>query len=234
MTFPWLPMTIFFQNPWPGSMEFLKFVNILTITDIIKEQNSVRSCKNPLYNNNSYNILLWLVNWNKYNTLLMFCKISIFHDFPWLKLIFQDFQAWILEYWNSMTFQVFQDPYEPCISAHINALLCLMLNCHQVYIVIEYRILVFLHKWISANPASWLVKFDVLSCYIHLQVNTTKPKFAKWRLAVLWKLLIKKLSEIKINSVPKNTKGCKNTKTIIRLRLGVIIGEYSPRLRLGE
>jgi hypothetical protein len=44
----------------------------------------------------------------------------------------------------------------------------------------------------------------------------------------------KEISEIKINSVPKNTKDlCKNTKTIIRLRL-VIIGEYSPRLRLGE
>jgi hypothetical protein len=28
----------------------------------------------------------------------MLCKISIFHDFPLLKLIFQDFQAWILEY----------------------------------------------------------------------------------------------------------------------------------------
>jgi hypothetical protein len=48
--FPWP----FFQNPWPGSMEFLKFVNILTITDIIKEQNLLRFCKNPLYNNNSY------------------------------------------------------------------------------------------------------------------------------------------------------------------------------------
>jgi mRNA-degrading endonuclease RelE of RelBE toxin-antitoxin system len=31
----------------------------------------------------------------------------------------------------------------------------------------------------------------------------------------------KEISEIKINSVPKNTKDlCKNTKTIIRLRLG--------------
>jgi transcription elongation factor GreA-like protein len=40
----------------------------------------------------------------------------------------------------------------------------------------------------------------------------------------------KKIREIKINSVPKNTKDlCKNTETIM-----VIIGEYSPRLRLGE
>ena len=37
----------------------------------------------------------------------------------------------------------------------------------------------------------------------------------------------KEISEIKINSVLTNTKGlCKNTKTIVRLR--VIIGEYSP------
>jgi hypothetical protein len=33
----------------------------------------------------------------------------------------------------------------------------------------------------------------------------------------------KEISEIKINPVPKNTKNlCKNTKTIIRLRLGNI------------
>ena len=71
------------------------------------------------------------------------------------------------------------------------------------------------------NPASWLVKFDVLSCYIHLQVNITKPKFAKWRLAILWKFTDKEIREIKINSVPNNTKDlCRNTKTIIRLRLG--------------
>jgi hypothetical protein len=30
-------------------------------------------------------------------------------------------------------------------------------------------------------------QIDVLSCYIHLQVNITKPKFSKWQLAVLWK-----------------------------------------------
>jgi hypothetical protein len=37
----------------------LQFANILTITDIIKEQNSLRSCKNPLYNNNSYYCYDW-------------------------------------------------------------------------------------------------------------------------------------------------------------------------------
>jgi hypothetical protein len=70
-----------------------------------------------------------------------------------------------------------------------------------------------------------MVKFDVWSCYIHLQVNLTKLKFSKWRLAVLWKFTDKEISEIiKINSVPNNTKDlCKNTKTIIRLS-SVIIG----------
>jgi hypothetical protein len=38
---------------------------------------------------------------------------------------------------------------------------------------------------------------------------------------MLWLSIDKEISEIKINSVPKNTKDlCKNTKTIIRLRLG--------------
>jgi hypothetical protein len=71
------------------------------------------------------------------------------------------------------------------------------------------------------NPTTWLVKCDILSCYIHLQVNISKLKFSKWRLAVLWKFTDKEISEIKINSVPNNTKDlCKNTKTIIHLRLG--------------
>jgi hypothetical protein len=47
------------------------------------------------------------------------------------------------------------------------------------------------------NPTSRLVKFYVLSCYIHIQVNITKPKFSKWRLAVLWKLLMKKKAKLK-------------------------------------
>jgi hypothetical protein len=42
------------------------------------------------------------------------------------------------------------------------------------------------------NPTRLLVKFDVLICYIHLQVNITKSKFSEWRLAVLLKLVIKK------------------------------------------
>ena len=62
-------------------------------------------------------------------------------------------------------------------------------------------------------------------------------KCSKWRLAVLWKFTDKKISEIKVNSVPKQ-----NTKTIIRVKIlkqlfasrSVIIGEYSLRLRLGE
>jgi mRNA-degrading endonuclease RelE of RelBE toxin-antitoxin system len=39
----------------------------------------------------------------------------------------------------------------------------------------------------------------------------------------------KEISEIKINSVPKNTKTdlCKNTKTIIRLRLGDYRGIFT-------
>jgi mRNA-degrading endonuclease RelE of RelBE toxin-antitoxin system len=45
-------------------------------------------------------------------------------------------------------------------------------------------------------------------------------------IAVLWK--IQEISEIKINSVPKNTKDlCKNTKTIIRLRLGDYRGIFT-------
>jgi mRNA-degrading endonuclease RelE of RelBE toxin-antitoxin system len=39
---------------------------------------------------------------------------------------------------------------------------------------------------------------------------------------------VKEISEIKINSVPKNTKDlCKNTKTIIRLRLGDYRGIFT-------
>jgi mRNA-degrading endonuclease RelE of RelBE toxin-antitoxin system len=37
----------------------------------------------------------------------------------------------------------------------------------------------------------------------------------------------KEISEIKINSVPKNIKDCKNTKTIIRLRLGDYRGIFT-------
>ena len=41
----------------------------------------------------------------------------------------------------------------------------------------------------------------------------------------------KEISEIKINSVPKNTKDLrKNTKTIIRIRLRLRLGEYSPMI----
>jgi hypothetical protein len=52
-------------------------------------------------------------------------------------------------------------------------------------------------------------------------VNITKLKFSKWLPSRFVEVTDKEISEIKINSVPKNTKDlCKNTKTIIRLRLG--------------
>ena len=37
-------------------------------------------------------------------------------------------------------------------------------------------------------------------------MNITKLKFSKWWLAVLWKFTDKEISEIKISSVPNNTK----------------------------
>jgi hypothetical protein len=63
-------------------------------------------------------------------------------------------------------------------------------------------------------------------------MNITKPKFAKSVAASCFlEVTEKEICEIRTNSVPKNTKDwCKNTKTIIRLR----IGEYSPRLRSDE
>jgi hypothetical protein len=44
----------------------------------------------------------------------------------------------------------------------------------------------------------------------------------------------KEISEIKINSVPKNTKTCVKILKQLFASGSVIIGEYSPRLRLGE
>ena len=84
------------------------------------------------------------------------------------------------------------------------------------------------------NPRRRLVKFDVISCYIHLQVNITKQKFSKWWLPVLWKFTDKEISEIKINSISKNTKACEKILKQLFASGSVIIGEYSPRLRLGE
>jgi hypothetical protein len=112
------------------------------------------------------------------------------------------------------------------------------------------------------NPTRWLVKIDVISEYANnseatgeynkriiaklrkriirkriiakLQVNITKQKFSKWRLPVLWKFTDKEISEIKINSVSKNTKACvKILKQLFASGSG-IIGDYSPRLRLGK
>jgi hypothetical protein len=59
-------------------------------------------------------------------------------------------------------------------------------------------------------------------------------KFSKWRLAVLWKFTDKEIGEIKINSVPKNTKACVKILKQLFASGSVIIGEYSRRLRLGE
>jgi hypothetical protein len=56
-------------------------------------------------------------------------------------------------------------------------------------------------------------------------VNITKLKFSKWRLAILWKFTDKEIREIKINSVTKDL--CKNTKTIIPLRLGNYQGIFT-------
>jgi hypothetical protein len=45
----------------------------------------------------------------------------------------------------------------------------------------------------------------------------------------------KEISEIKINSIPKTQKTCvKILKQLFASGLVIIIGEYSPRLRLGE
>jgi mRNA-degrading endonuclease RelE of RelBE toxin-antitoxin system len=59
-------------------------------------------------------------------------------------------------------------------------------------------------------------------------VNITKTEIFKMAASRFVEVTDKEISEIKINSVPKNTKDlCKNTKTIIRLRLGDYRG-YSP------
>jgi S-ribosylhomocysteine lyase LuxS involved in autoinducer biosynthesis len=63
-----------------------------------------------------------------------------------------------------------------------------------------------------------LVKFDVLS-YIQQQVNITgeynKTEIFKMAASRFVEVTDKEISEIKINSVPRNTKDwCKNTKTI--------------------
>jgi hypothetical protein len=50
----------------------------------------------------------------------------------------------------------------------------------------------------------------------------------------LWKFTDKEKSEIKINSVSKNTKACVQILKQFFASGSVIIGEYSPRLRLGE
>ena len=61
------------------------------------------------------------------------------------------------------------------------------------------------------NPTRWLVKFDVLICYIHLQVNTAWGEYNKieiFKMAVsrFVEVSDKEISEIKMNSDQKNTK----------------------------
>jgi hypothetical protein len=59
-------------------------------------------------------------------------------------------------------------------------------------------------------------------------MNITKPKFSKWRLAVLWpEVTDEKISE---QIQPQKTKILKQ----LFASCSVIIREYSPRLRLGE
>jgi hypothetical protein len=77
---------------------------------------------------------------------------------------------------------------------------------------------------VNINPTRWLVKFDVISCYI-------KHTFSKWPPSRFVEVTNKEISEIKINSVQKTC--VKILKQLFASGL-VIIGEYSPRLRLGE
>jgi uncharacterized membrane protein len=57
-------------------------------------------------------------------------------------------------------------------------------------------------------------------------VNITKQKFSKWRLPVLWKFTDKEISEIKINSVSKNTKACVKILKQLFAKGEVITDEY--------
>jgi mRNA-degrading endonuclease RelE of RelBE toxin-antitoxin system len=55
-----------------------------------------------------------------------------------------------------------------------------------------------------------------------------KTENCKIAVSNLWKFTDKEIREIKINSVPNNTKDlCRNTKTIIRLRLGDYRGVFT-------
>ena len=55
-----------------------------------------------------------------------------------------------------------------------------------------------------------------------------KTEICKMEASRFVKVTDKEISELKINSVPKNTKDlCKNTQTIIRLRLGDYQGIFT-------
>jgi hypothetical protein len=47
------------------------------------------------------------------------------------------------------------------------------------------------------KPTSWLVKFDVLSCYIYLQVNQNKTEICKMAASRFVEVTDKEISEIK-------------------------------------
>ena len=73
--------------------------------------------------------------------------------------------------------------------------------------------------------------------YIHPHVNiTVKTSLQNGDYSRFVEIPDKEISEIKINSVPKSTKdSCKNTKTIIRLRLSDYRGIFANnRLAFGE
>jgi hypothetical protein len=86
-------------------------------------------------------------------------------------------------------------------------------NKYKTFSVLIYSFSIFAQVNIT-NPTRWLVKFDVISCYIHLQMKFTG----------------KEIREIKINSVSKNTKACVKILKQLFASGSVIIGEYSPRL----
>jgi hypothetical protein len=76
-----------------------------------------------------------------------------------------------------------------------------------------------------------LVKFDVLSSPVGEYNKTEIFKMAASRFV---EITDKEISEIKVNSVPKTQTTCVKILKQLFASGSVIIGEYSPRLRLGE
>jgi hypothetical protein len=79
------------------------------------------------------------------------------------------------------------------------------------------------------NPTSCLVKFDILSCYIHLLYSPTgeynKTEIYKMAASRFGKATDKEISEIKINSVPKTQKTCVKILKQLFASGSVIIGD---------